>query len=104
MSKISCREIYFVNANHPYKIDFLVNEIKKSVKEIGVPKHYDIRVYKNVHTCCGVAGVGIIIEIVGPEEERIKAIDLRAVARILEFCEKEGYEVGHHTVGQLDVL
>ncbi|MGA3192282.1 MAG: hypothetical protein ABSD73_07180 [Candidatus Bathyarchaeia archaeon] len=104
MSKISCREIYFVNANHPYQIDFLVNEIKKSVKEIGVPKDYDIRVYKNVHTCCGVAGVGIIIEIVGPEEERIKAIDLRAVARILEFCEKEGYEVGHHTVGQLDVM
>jgi hypothetical protein len=104
MSKISCREIYFLSATHPYQINFLMNEIKRSVKEIGVPKDYDVRVYKNVQTCCGVGGVGIIIEIVGPEEEKIKAIDLRAVAKILEFCEKEGYEVGHHTVGQLDVM
>jgi len=43
-------------------------------------------------------------DFLGPEEEKIKAIDLRAVARILEFCEKEGYEVRHHTVGQLDVI
>ena len=104
MSKISCREIFFVNATHPYQIDFLVDKIKHSVKESGIPEGYDVRVYKNVHTCCGVGGVGIIIEIVGPEEDKIKAIDLRAVARILEFCEREGYEVGHHTVGQLDML
>lgn len=104
MSKISCREIYFVRATRPHQIDFLVEEIKRSVKEMGVSQDYDIRVYRNVHTCCGVGGLGIIIEIVGPEEEKIRAIDFRGVTRILEFCEKEDYEVGHHAVGQIDVM
>jgi hypothetical protein len=36
--------------------------------------------------------------VVGPEEEKIKEIDLRAVSKVLEFCEKEGLDVGHHTM------
>ena len=58
----------------------------------------DVRIYRNVYTCCGVGGLGLIIEVVGPEEWKIKEIDLRAVSKILEFCEKEGLDVGHHTI------
>jgi hypothetical protein len=49
-----------------------------------------------------VGGLGVVIEVVGPEEERIRAIDLRAMSRILEFCEKEGYDIGYHSFGQYE--
>jgi hypothetical protein len=69
-----------------------------------LPREYDIRIYKNVYTCCGVGGLGVIVEVIGPEEKKIKAIDLRAMSKILEFCEKEGYEVGHHSFGQYESI
>jgi len=104
MPRIGCREIYFVKAIHSRKIDLLIDKIKEVVKEMGVPPEYDIRVYKNVYACCGVGGLGVIIEVVGPEEEKIRAIDLRAVSKILEFCEKEGYEVGYHFTEPHDIM
>jgi hypothetical protein len=104
MSKIGCREIYFVKAVHPRQVDFLIGKIKEVVKEMGLPPEYDVRIYKNVYTCCGTGGLGVIIEVVGPEEEKIRAIDLRAVSKILEFCEKEGYDVGHHSLGQYESI
>jgi hypothetical protein len=104
MSKIGCREIYFVKAVHPRQVDFLIDKIKEVVKEMGLPPEYDVRIYKNVYTCCGTGGLGVIIEVVGPEEEKIRAIDLRAVSKILEFCEKEGYDVGHHSLGQYESI
>lgn len=86
-------------------IDILIDKIKSAVEETGVPPEYDIRIYKNVYACMGgVAGLGVIIEVVGPEEERIKAIDLRAVSKILEFCEKEGCEIGDHALEQHDII
>jgi hypothetical protein len=102
MPKIGCREIYFISAMQPRQVDFLIDRVKAVVKEMDFPPEYDIRIYKNVYSCCGVGGLGIIIEVVGPEEEKIRAIDLRAVSKILELCEKEGYEVGHHSVGQYE--
>jgi hypothetical protein len=105
VNRIGCREIYFVKAIHSRKIDLLVDTVKSVVKEIGLPPEYDIRVYKNVYACMGgLAGLGVIIEVVGPDEEKIRAADLRAVSRILEFCEKEGYEVGHHAIEQHDIM
>jgi len=105
MSRIGCREIYFVKAMQSHSIDLLIDKIKSVVEETGVPPEYDIRVYKNVYACMGgVAGLGVIIEVVGPEEERIRAIDLRAVSKILEFCEKEGCEIGHHSLEQHDII
>lgn len=105
MNRIGCREIYFVKAMHSRKIDLLVDMIKSVTKEIGVPPEYDIRVYKNVYACMGgLAGLGVIIEVVGPEEEKINAVDLRAVSKILEFCEKEGYEVGHHSFEKHEIV
>lgn len=105
MPRIGCREIYFVKAMQSRGIDFLIDKIKSVVEETGVPPDYDIRIYKNVYACMGgVAGLGVIIEVVGPEEDKIRAIDLRAVSRILEFCEKEGYDIGHHNFEQHDVM
>ena len=101
---MGCREVYFVNATHSRQIDFLIEKVKEVVKEMGLPPEYDIRVYKNVYACCGVGGLGLIIEVVGPEKEGIKAIDLRAMSRILEFCEKEGYDIGDHSFGEYETL
>ena len=104
MSKIGCREIYFVKAVQSHQVDYLIDKIREVVKEMGLPPEYDVRIYKNVYTCCGTGGLGVIIEVVGPEEEKIRAIDLRAVSKILEFCEKEGYDVGHHSLGQYESI
>ena len=104
MSKIGCREIYFVKAVQSRQVDFLIDKVKEVVKEMGLPPEYDVRIYKNVYSCCGTGGLGVIIEVIGPEEEKIRAIDLRAVSKILEFCEKEGYDVGHHSMGQYESI
>lgn len=104
MSKFGCREIYFVKALHTSQIDFLIDKIKEVIKEMGIPTDYDMKIYKNVFTCCGIGGLGVVIEVVGPEEDGIKAIDLRAMSRIIEFCEKEGLDVGHHSLGQLECI
>jgi len=104
MSKMGCREIYFVKAVQSRQVDYLIDKIKDVVKEMGLPPEYDVRIYKNVYSCCGTGGLGVIIEVIGPEEEKIRAIDLRAVSKILEFCEKEGYDVGHHSMGQYESI
>lgn len=100
MPKMGCREVHFIKATRPSQVDFLIDKVKEAVEGMKLPPEYDVRIYKNVYTCCGVGGLGLIIEVVGPEEEKIKEIDLRAVSKILEFCEKEGLDVGHHTLGQ----
>jgi len=102
MSKIGCREVYFINANQSRQIDFLIEKVKETVREMKMPPEYDIRIYKNVFSCCGVGGLGVIIEVTGPEEEKIKAIDVRAMSKIMELCEKEGLEVGQHYLGQYE--
>lgn len=102
MPKIGCREVYFIKAVQSRQVDFLIDKVKDVVKEMALPSGYDIRIYKNVYACCGLGGLGLIIEVVGPEEEKIRAIDLRAMSRVLEFCEKEGYEVGYHSFGQYE--
>src|SRR3989304_6805577 len=104
MLRISCREIYFTKATQASQIDSLSDKVKEIVKEMGLPPEYDVRIYKNVYTCCGVGGLGMIIEVVGPDEETLKAIDLRAISKVLEFCEKEGYDVGYHSFGQYESI
>jgi hypothetical protein len=100
MSKISCREVYFIKASGP-NVDYLINKVKAAVDEIGLPPKYDINVYKNVYACCGLSGTGIILEVTGPSEKKIKSIDLKAVSKILELCEKEGIE--HHHFEPLEI-
>ena len=98
MAKMGCREVHFIKATRPSQVDYLIDKVTEAVKGMKLPPEYDVRIYRNVYTCCGVGGLGLIIEVVGPEEEKIKEIDLRAVSRVLEFCEKEGLDVGHHTL------
>jgi len=100
MSKMSCRECYFIKVSVK-NIDSLIDRVESAIMEMGVPFGYDINVYKNVYACCGVGGIGVIIEVAGPEE-KIRAIDLKAVSKILEICEKEGLE--HHTLGPLEII
>jgi len=104
MPNMGCREVHFINATHPSQVDFLIDAVKRTVEEMKLPPDYDVRIYKNVYTCCGVGGLGLIVEVLGPEQQKIKEIDARAVAKIMEFCEKEGLEIGHHTVGKHESL
>lgn len=104
MPKIGGREVYFVNAMNTQQIDFLIDKVREVVKEMKLPVDYDVKIYKNVLSCCGIGGLSLVIEIVGPDEDGIKAIDMRAMSRILEFCEQEGLEVGHHSVGQYESM
>jgi len=104
MLRISCREIYFTKATQASQIDFLIDKVKEIVKEMGLPPEYDVRIYKNVYSCCGIGGLAMIIEVVGPDEETLKAIDLRAMSRVLEFCEKEGFKIGYHSFGQYESI
>jgi hypothetical protein len=103
MSRMGCREVYFNDAVQLSRIDFLIDQVKEAVEEMSLPVDYDVKVYKNVQTCCGVGGLGLVVEVVGPDEERIKAVDLRAMSKILEFCEKEGYSITH-SFGQYESL
>ena len=89
MSRIGCREIYFVKAMQSRKINLLIDKIKEVVKEMGIPPEYDVRVYKNVYACCGIGGLGVIIEVVGPEEEKIREIDLRACQKFWNFAKRK---------------
>jgi hypothetical protein len=100
MSKVSLRECYFIKATGA-NINYLIKKVKSAIEEGGVPPNYHINVYKNVYACCGVSGSGIIVEIRGPEEEKIRKIDLKAVSKILEICEKEGIE--HHAFEPLEI-
>jgi hypothetical protein len=104
MPKIGCREIHFIKSANTSQIDFLIDKIKEVVKDMNIPLDYDVRIYKNVFACCGIGGLGLIIEVVGPEEERIRAIDLKAMSKVLEFCEKEDIGIGDHTFGQYESL
>ena len=104
MPRLGCREIHFIKATNPSQIDFLIEKVKEAVAEMQVPTDYDVRIYKNVFTCCGIGGLGVIVEVTGPEKEQLKAIDLRAMSRVLEFCEKEGLDVGHHSYGQYETV
>jgi hypothetical protein len=101
MSKVSCRECYFIKVKGQ-NVDDIIERVRSAIKEFGVPPKYDINVYKNVYACCGVSGVGLIIEITGPEEKKIRTLDLKAVAKIMEICEKEGLE--SHTFEPLDIV
>jgi len=97
---MSCRECHFIKVS-TRNIDSLIEKVKLAIVEMGVPSGYDINLYKNVYACCGVGGVSLIIEVTGPEE-KIRAIDLKAVSKVLEICEKEGLE--YHTLEPLEII
>ena len=95
---MGCREVHFINATKPSQVDFLIDKLKEAVEGMKLPPEYDVKIYRNVYACCGIGGLGLIVEVVGPEEEKIKEIDTKTVSKIMEFCEQEGLDVGHHNV------
>ena len=101
---MACREIYFVDATRSHGIDFLIDKVKEAVEELKLSREYDVRIYKNVYSCCGVGGLSVIIEVAGPKEEKIREVDLRAISKIVEYCEKEGCDVGHHVIRQYEEI
>ncbi len=87
-----------------HQVDYIIDQVKQAIYGMTLPTDYDVRVYKNVLSCCGIGGLAIVIEIAGPEEEKIRAVDLKAISQIIEFCEKEGYDVGYHSIGPLETM
>ena len=104
MTKIGCREIHFIKATQSHQIDFMIERVKEALSTMKIPAGYDVKIYKNVFSCCGIGGLGVIIEADGPEEEELREIDIRAMSKVLEFCEQEGLEIGHHTYGSYETL
>lgn len=101
MSKIGRRECYLIKIR-PQNIERLIEQINSALVERGIPSECSVNVYKSFFTCCGVSSGDIIIEVTGPSEEKIRALDLRVVSKILEACEKRGIDC--HTFGPLEVV
>lgn len=104
MPKMGCREVHFISAAKPSQVDFLIDRLKETVGGMKLPPEYDVRIYRNVYACCGIGGLGLIVEVVGPEEEKIKEIDSKTLSKIVEFCEQEGLDVGHHNVEKYEII
>ena len=104
MAKISCREIHFSQCPDPDQIDELINVVKQTIEEMKLPSDYNVKIFKNIFSCCGTGGLDLILEVTGPTEETLKAIDLRAASRVLEYCEKQGYSMGAHSLGRFESI
>jgi len=101
MPMIGRRECYLIRINSQ-NVERLVEQVNSALAEMGVPDECSVKVYKNVFTCCGFSPGNIIIEVTGPDEEKIKAMDLKAVSKILEICEKGSMD--HHVFGPLEII
>ncbi len=104
MSIISCREIHFSQCTRLDQVDDLIDKVKQIIGEMKLPATYNVKVFKNIFSCCGTGGLDLILEVVGPEEETLEAIDLRVTSRVLEFCEKQGYSMGYHSLGKFESI
>ena len=104
MSKMSCREIHFNQCISPDQVDDLIDNVKQIIEEMKLPSTYNVKVFKNIFSCCGTGDLELILEVVGPDEETLKDIDLRATSRVLEFCEKQGYGMGYHSLGKFELI
>jgi hypothetical protein len=78
--------------------------VKQIIGEMKLPATYNVKVFKNIFSCCGTGGLDLILEVVGPEEATLEAIDLRVTSRVLEFCEKQGYSMGYHSLGKFESI
>ncbi len=101
MSKMGRRECYLIKISYQ-NIKWLIDQVNSTLAEMDIPNGCDVNLYKSSFTCCGFSPNNIIIEISGPNEEKIKAIDLKAVSKILEICEKGN--VDHHVFGPLEII
>jgi len=103
MSKIGRRECHLTGVSFQ-GVESLVDAINAVLKETISCPECSINVSKNLLADCGVPlnNLGVLIEVEGPNEEIIRAIDLRAVSKVLEICEKRG--ITNHTLGPLEIV
>jgi len=92
MSKLGRREYYFFNISDK-NLESLIDVIKSTFTP---PSKYSVDVYQ------GKYGLNVIIEISGPNEGKIKKIDLETSAKILEICERRS--IGAHVMEPLEII
>jgi len=100
MSKLGQRECYLIKISSQ-NVEWIAEQINSAMTKMGIPDECSVKVYKSFFSCCGFSPGNIIIEVTGPSEEKIKAIDLKAVSKILEICEKEN--IDYHMFGPLEI-
>ena len=92
MSKLGRRE-YFLFDISDKNLESLIDIIRSTLTP---PREYSVDVYR------GKYGVNVVIEISGPDEGKIKKIDLEISAKVLEICEKRS--IGVHVMEPLEVI
>jgi len=92
MSRLGRREYYLFNISDK-NLESLIDVIKSTVTP---PREYSVDVHP------GKYGLNVIIEISGPDEGKIKKIDLEISAKVLEICEKRG--IGVHVMEPLEII
>jgi len=92
MSKLGRREYYLFNISDK-NLESLIDVIKSA---LNPPPKYSVDVYP------GKYGLNVIIEISGPDEEKIKKIDLEISAKVLEICEERS--IGVHVMEPLEII
>ena len=91
ISKLGRRELFFFNITDR-NIESVIDEIKSTLTS----HEYTIDVYS------GKYGVNVIIEVSGPDEERIRQIDFELSAKVLEICEKRN--IGVHLIEPIQIF
>lgn len=90
ISKLGRRELFFFNITDR-NIETVIDEIKSTLTS----QKYAIDVYS------GKYGINVIIEVSGPDEERIRQIDFVLSAKVLEICEKRN--IGVHLIEPVQI-
>ena len=91
ISKLGRRELFFFNITDR-NIESVIDEIKSTLTS----HEYTLDVYS------GKYGVNVIIEVSGPDEERIRQIDFELSAKVLEICEKRN--IGVHLIEPIEIF
>ena len=104
MPVVSCREIHFSQYPNPGQVEELINVVRQTIEEMKLPSTCNVKIFKNIFSCCGTGGLDLILEVTGPDEETLEAVDLRAASRVLEYCEKQGYSMGAHSLGRFESI
>ena len=104
MTVVSCREIHFSQYPNPDQVEELINVVKQTIEEMKLPSTCNVKIFKNIFSCCGTGGLDLILEVTGPDEQTLEAVDLRAASRVLEYCEKQGYSMGPHSLGRFESI
>ena len=101
---ITCREIHFMECSHPSQVDALIDSLRRIIEGMKLPATYNVKIFKNVFSCCGTGGLDVILEVEGPDKKKLKAIDLKAMSKVLEYCEKQGVDLGAHSLGHFESI